>query len=106
MRMFIIKLKNAVSLLFHRRYRTNDELLRKMINKELKPHGVNLKYIMEHQKIDGIDWYRYYQFTSEKSYNKWKRYCKKLLKKNGRSERDFSMVDVMYGLMHTYDREF
>lgn len=36
-----------------------------LLNKMLKPHGVDFDYIMQHQEIDGKPWYIHYTWTED-----------------------------------------
>lgn len=38
---------------------------RYLLNKMLKPHNVDVEYVMAHQKIEDKDWYSYYTWTEE-----------------------------------------
>ena len=94
--------------LYYRNRKSKDEIVRLIINKQLKPYKVDYDYVIKNPQINGEDWFRYYRFNNEKEFEKWKRYSIKLLKRHvtqGSEEianREFSMIDLYYGLMHNY----
>lgn len=94
--------------LYYRNRKSKDEIIRLIINKQLKPYKVDYDYVIKNPQINGEDWFRYYRFNNEKEFEKWKRYSIKLLKRHvtqGSEEianREFSMIDLYCGLMHNY----
>ena len=88
---------------------SDDEIVRKCVNKELKPYGVDYDYVITNPRIEGKEWYNYYTFKSDKEYLKWKKYCIYLLKKRypylteEYIQHKFTWFDLQYSLrMESY----
>ena len=88
-----------------------ETVLRIIIDAELKKYGVNMQYVTDHPDINGERWYYYYTFDSEKEFNKWKKFSNKMLKKafpyadKFILDREFSMLNLMWGLRTSYENE-
>lgn len=81
-------------------YKDRDEILKKMINAELKPYGKEMNDV-----IGKDNWFQEYTFKTEEEYSKWKEYCINLMIKEvnpkrtiKEAEKEFSWLDIMYGL--------
>lgn len=73
-----------------------------LINKMLKPHGVDWDYVMAHQQIEGQPWFQYYTWTQEES-DAWKKdaidYVRKTLHLSKKSaEYAVAMMNLNHGL--------
>lgn len=85
-----------------------NRVVENIINYQLKPYKVDFDYIMKNQHINGIPWYQYYKFTSEKQVRKYEKYAKKQIRKaypymtEKYINREYAMFDLMYGLMRDY----
>lgn len=85
----------------------NSEVLKMIINKELKPYGVDYDYVREHPVIEDEEWWRHYTFKSEKDYLKWKKYSINVIRRHltrdkRRARQEFVWIDLCYGLRHDY----
>lgn len=74
-----------------------------LINKMLEKYDVDINYVIANPVIEGIDWYRYYTWTSEEevAFKIWA--ISKIKKYFKRSEifakKEISMFLLNYGLM-------
>lgn len=90
-------------------HKTDQEIIKSIINYELKRFGSSYENVLVNPKIDGNEWYMHYKFQSEKEYQKWKRYSIKQIKRkspymtNKYAEKQFSWMNLQYGLTHEYD---
>lgn len=87
-------------------YRDGDKILELMINAELKLHGKEMNDVLSKD-----NWFREYTFKTEEEYSKWKEYCINLMTKEvspkrtiKEAEREFTWLDVMYGLKCEYEK--
>lgn len=93
---------------FYKYAKSKDEVIKMIINKQLKPYKVDFDYVVKNPQIEGIDWFIYYTFNSEKEYNKWKKYSIKLLRKHivyseELAKKEFLWIDLYCGLKHNYE---
>ena len=88
------------------------ELVDLLIDKELEKYGVTSKQIREipDGKVNGENWYQYYTFDSKEETDNWKKFCLDILSNHvtpklhkSRIEREFAMLDLMWGLKRNYD---
>ena len=94
-------------LWYYRHKKSEEEVYRLIINKQLKPFGFNYDYVIKNPEIEGESWFTYCTFNSEREYNKWKKYSINLIKKNiTRSDKlarkEFAWIDLYCGLKHNY----
>jgi hypothetical protein len=87
----------------------SDELLNLLLNKQLEPYNITVEDLMKlpEGKINGVWWYEYYTFKTVEDYNIWKNFCVDILRNHTtpkldkrRIEKEFSMLDLMWGLKH------
>ena len=111
-----IIIKNRLSFLklvcynlFGKQYRLSSEfILRLIVDRELGKYGVDFDYVKNTPSIDGIEWFAYYTFDSEKEYQNWRRFVKKVLKlkfpfyTDNYINNSLSMIDLNYGLKYSY----
>ena len=92
-------------------HKTDQEIIKSIINYELKRFGSSYEKVLVEPKIDGDEWYMYYKFQSEKEYQKWERYSIKQIKRksphmtNEYAKKQFSWINLQYGLTHEYDSQ-
>lgn len=90
----------------------SDELLQKLVQKELDLYNVKFEDIValpEGRMPNGEWWFHHYVFETEEQYNEWKQYCitelrntrERLSKK--RSEDVFRWIDLQWGLKHQFE---
>lgn len=79
-----------------------EALLKDLINKMLKPYGVDYDFIVANPKINNIDWFQYYTFTpeTEKAFKDWAiPFIKKRLRCSlAYAGQVYSWFDLCYGL--------
>lgn len=101
------RLKDFYLAYLARRVPENDAV-RLIVNKQLAKYKVDMEYVKENEKIDGEDWYNYYTFNSEKEFNSWKKFAKRIIKKTypyldeSGINKEFSMLNLMWGLKRNY----
>lgn len=82
---------------------------RNIINKMLKPYGVDINYVIKNPEIEGISWYQYYTFNSLKEHNRWKKYAFRQYKRaypyssSQYIEKKVKWMDFQYGLKTNYE---
>lgn len=90
---------------------SKEKAVKRIINYQLKPYKVDMDYVIENPKIDGIPWYQYYTFKSLKEEQDWEKYSKRQLRKaypymsDKYIEREFAMIGLMWGLKRGFDNE-
>lgn len=110
MKKIIRKIKDWYLICIARRI-SEKHCLRLIIDYELHKYKVNMEYVFANVKIEGEDWWMYYSFDSDEEYLNWKNFSTKILRKTYRYSdeininRTFLLIDLMYGLTRTYDRE-
>lgn len=92
---------------FYKNKKDKNDIVKMIVNKQLKPYGVNYDHVVKSPKINGEDWFIHYTFNNEQDYNKWRKYSIKLIKKHitndqKMAEREFSWIDLYCGLKHNY----
>jgi hypothetical protein len=79
----------------------NEVIVKTILNKMLEKYGVDVDYVMEHQKIDGKNWFQYYTMTTTE-YNAWKEWTMEYLKsthiRKELREKEFMWFNLMWGL--------
>lgn len=102
------KLKDLYLIHLARRI-SDEDCLRLIIDNELKKYKVNMQYVIANPEINGIPWYTYYTFNSEKEFKRWEKFSKKILRKRHTSgisddfiRKEFSMLNLMWGLKTNY----
>ena len=73
-----------------------------MINKMLEKHGVDFDFIFENAKIDGVDWYKHFTWTSDEK-SAFKEYAVEYIRKRWRmskklAEKEANMFILAFGL--------
>jgi len=75
-----------------------------IINKMLSKHNVDMKYVMAHPIIDGLDWFQRFTFTRLEAdlFKEWfvafiRNKCSNSMNKK-MAEREYLWFDLMYGL--------
>lgn len=109
MRKFKLKKKYRAN---NKRLYTPEELLKAIIDSELRPYGKVLEDIntQENGLINGIEWYRYYTFKTKAQEDVWNEYCNKLIRKHWKpwyiskreADRFLSPIKLEYGLTSEY----
>jgi hypothetical protein len=91
---------------------SSTELIDLLIDKELEPYGVTCEEMraLPEGKINGVHWYQHYTFNTPEEYNAWKEFCIDILSKQitpklhkSIVEREFAMLDLMWGLKRNYE---
>jgi hypothetical protein len=88
---------------------SKDEATRLIVNAELKKYGVDYNYVIEHEKINDKFWYEYYTFNSKEEYEKWEKFCKRIIKKtipiytDSEVNIEFSYINLFIGLKNNYE---
>lgn len=76
-------------------------ILRKILDKMLEKHNVDLDYILKHTEIEGKPWYQYYTLT-QKEFEEWKIWVMDYLKTTSLPKRshesEFGWLNLMWGL--------
>ena len=78
-----------------------------LINKMLKPHGVDIEYVMQNKEIEGKPWYQYYTWTEEEE-RKYKKEAIAYLRQvfywsKKRAEKELLYFLMNYGLKAKYE---
>ena len=68
-----------ITLIFNKRKRTNDNIIRLIINRELCKYGVDYDYVKRNHIIDDLTWYEYYKFKNPKEYISWEKYSIRII---------------------------
>lgn len=98
-----------------------DVIIRKILDKMLEPHGLTIQNIMDMPKTDlvkaepgkpalyrpvtlinGVQWFQHFTHTQQQ-HDAWKNWSIEYMRKEtiirkGRIEREFDMLNLMYGL--------
>jgi len=73
-----------------------------LIGKMLEKYNVTYEYILQNQKIDGVNWFQYYTFTEEeeKEFHLWfiNRLTNTYRCSISLAEREYSYFNLMWGL--------
>ena len=93
---------------YYRNRKSKEEVIKLIVNKQLKPYKVDYDFVVKNPEIEGQSWFTYYTFNSEKEYNKWKKYSINLIKKNltrndKLAQKEFIWIDLYCGLKHNYE---
>lgn len=81
--------------------------IKDLVNKQFEIEGIDYDFerlmndgyitLKENGKEKKIEWYRYYKFSSEENYEKWKEFCLKHITK-----KEFINLDFKYGMVYKY----
>jgi len=81
--------------------RNNDVILTTILNKMLEKYGVDVKYVLKNQEVNGELWYQYYTMT-QKEFEKWREWTMNYFKttyiSKANREREFDSINLMWGL--------
>lgn len=108
----VIYINNIIFSIVMRFKPDSEKVVTKIINKMLKPYKIDMNYVINNPKINGIDWFQYYTFNSNEEVEKWKKYSIKQLKRaypymsDKYIERQFSYIDLMWGLKRNFDEDY
>ena len=97
-----------ITLIFNKRKRTNDNVIRLIINRELCKYGVDYDYVKRNRIIDGLSWYEYYKFKNPKEYISWEKYSIRIITTyygvtREKAKREFSFISLNYSLFFDFD---
>ena len=101
------RIKDFYLVYFSRRI-SEDDCLRLIIDKELKPYKVDMQFVLDNPEIEGEPWYIHYKFNNENEFIKWKKFSLKMIKKaypyllDDSIKKEFSMINLMWGLKTNY----
>lgn len=113
MRNIIYFMKNLwwrIKEYFINKWRINPVIAEKnIINYMVRKYNIDFDYVVSNPEIEGMSWYQYYTFNSEKEYEKWKKYALKQFKRaypystEEFNKKRVAWLDFQYGLKKSYE---
>ena len=97
-----------IKLLFNKTERTNENVIKLIINRELCNFGIDYDYIIKNQIIDTQKWYEYYSFNKPKDYISWEKYSIRVIRmylglSKEKAKKEFSFISLNYSLFFNFD---